>query len=197
MKIIDATDQKQWDDFITSHEEANFLQSWAWGDFHESRNKKVVRRIALKGEKIVAAYVGQVETARRGTYMAIAGGPIMDWSDDKLRQAIFDDIKKQGKANKCVFVRIRPQITETPKNRELFKQLGAKPAPLFPHLRKLRPQRLAAARRVALPARAARLRPAARAALAPHLQGDDYNGVCALIKSFADSPTNNRFLVNK
>ena len=92
MKIIDATDQKQWDDFITSHEEANFLQSWAWGDFHESRNKKVVRRIALKGEKIVAAYVGQVETARRGTYMAIAGGPIMDWSDDKLRQAIFDDI---------------------------------------------------------------------------------------------------------
>lgn len=131
MKIIDATDQKQWDDFITSHEEANFLQSWAWGDFHESRNKKVVRRIALKDEKIVAAYVGQVETARRGTYMAIAGGPIMDWSDDKLRQAIFDDIKKQGKANKCVFVRIRPQITETPKNRELFKQLGAKPAPIY------------------------------------------------------------------
>ena len=131
MKIIDATDQKQWDDFITSHEEANFLQSWAWGDFHEARHKKVVRRIALKGEKIVAAYVGQVETARRGSYMAIAGGPIMDWSDKKLCQAIFDDIKKQGKANKCVFVRIRPQITECPENRELFCQLGAKPAPIY------------------------------------------------------------------
>lgn len=131
MKIIDATDQQQWDDFITSHADANFLQSWAWGDFHEARNKKVVRRIAVKDDKILAAYVGQVETARRGTYMAIAGGPIMDWSNKKLRQAIFDDIKEQGKLYKCVFVRVRPQITEGEKNRALFKSLGLKSAPIY------------------------------------------------------------------
>ena len=41
MKIIDATDQKKWDKFITSHEDANFLQSWAWGDFHEARGKGI------------------------------------------------------------------------------------------------------------------------------------------------------------
>ena len=131
MKIIDATDQQQWDEFITSHAEANFLHSWAWGDFHELRNKTVVRRIALKGDKIVAAYVGQVETARRGTYMAIAGGPIMDWSNQTLCRAIFDDIRKQGKANNCVFVRIRPQITECEENRRLFEKLGTKPAPIY------------------------------------------------------------------
>lgn len=132
MKIIDATDQKKWDKFVTSHDDANFLQSWAWGDFHQARNKTVVRRVVLDNDgKIVAAYVGQVETAKRGTYMAIAGGPIMDWSNKKLREAVFNDIKEQAEKNKCVFVRIRPQIVENDKNRALFKQLGLRPAPMY------------------------------------------------------------------
>ncbi len=131
MKIVDATDQKKWDKFVTSHEDANFLQSWAWGDFHEARGKKVVRRIALEDDKIIAAYVGQVETARRGTYMAIAGGPIMDWSSKKLRKAIFADIKEQAVANKCVFVRVRPQIEESDKSRKIFAELGLKSAPIY------------------------------------------------------------------
>ena len=132
MKIVNAENQKQWDAFVTSHEDANFLQSWAWGDFHEARGKKVVRRVALDNDdKIVAAYVGQIETAKRGTYMAIAGGPIMDWSKKTLREAIFADVKEQAKENRCVFVRIRPQITETEKNRKLFKELGLRPAPMY------------------------------------------------------------------
>ena len=132
MKIIDAIDQKKWDKFVTSHDDANFLQSWAWGDFHEARKKTVVRRIVLDNEeKIIASYVGQVETAKRGTYMAIAGGPIMDWSNKKLREAVFADIKEQAEKNHCVFVRIRPQIVENEKNRALFKQLGLKPAPMY------------------------------------------------------------------
>lgn len=132
MKIVDADNQKKWDKFITSHEDANFLHSWGWGDFHEARGKKVVRRIALdKDGEIVAAYVGQIETAKRGTYMAIAGGPIMDWSKKALREAIFADIREQAKMQNCVFVRIRPQIEENEKNRALFKKLGLKPAPMY------------------------------------------------------------------
>lgn len=132
MKIIDATDQKKWDKFVTSHDDANFLQSWAWGDFHESRKKTVVRRVAIDNDdKIIASYVGQIETAKRGTYMAIAGGPIMDWSNKKLREAVFADIKEQAEKNHCVFVRIRPQIVENEKNRALFKQLGLRPAPMY------------------------------------------------------------------
>ena len=132
MKIINAENQKQWDAFVTSHEDANFLHSWAWGDFHEARGKKVIRRIALDDkDQIIAAYVGQIETAKRGTYMAIAGGPIMDWSKKSLREAIFNDIKEQAKENHCVFVRVRPQITETEKNRKLFKDLGLRPAPMY------------------------------------------------------------------
>ena len=132
MKIIDATDQKQWDDFVTSDPDANFLQSWAWGDFHLARKKTVIRRIVLDDkDKVIGVYVGQVETAKRGTYMAIAGGPIMDWSQQDLREAVFADIREQASQHDCVFVRIRPQITDTPENNQLFADLGLKPAPMY------------------------------------------------------------------
>ena len=132
MKIIDATDQQQWDDFVTSHDDANFFLSFAWGEFHEARNKKVVRRIALNDkDEVIGAYVGQIETAKRGTYMAIAGGPILDWRDKELREAIFADIKEQAEKDDCVFVRVRPQIIESNDNREMFANLGLKPAPMY------------------------------------------------------------------
>ena len=129
--LVDAEDQAKWDAFVTSHEDANFLHSWAWGDFHVARHKTVVRRVALIDDKIVAVYVGQVETAKRGTYMAIAGGPIMDWNNQGLVKAVFADIREQGEKNNCVFIRIRPQITETPEHRQLFKSLGLRPAPMY------------------------------------------------------------------
>ena len=130
--IIDAGNRELWDAFVTSHPEANFLQSWDFYDFHASRGNQITRRIAVDADgNIIAAYAGVVETAKRGTYMAIAGGPIMDWSKKALREAIFADIKEQAAENHCVFVRVRPQITETEKSRKLFKNLGLKPAPMY------------------------------------------------------------------
>ena len=108
-----AENREEWDNFITSHPESNFLQSWDFYEFHLSRGKKVVRRLFFSPEnpeKILAAYAGVVETAKRGTYLAIAGGPILDWDNKPLKTAVFKDIKTQGIAENCAFVRVRPQL---------------------------------------------------------------------------------------
>ncbi len=132
MNIITATDRKIWDDFITSHEEANFLQSWDFYEFHIARGKKVVRRLVTDdNNKILGAYAGVVETAKRGRYMAIAGGPILDWANKKLVQFVFDDIKKIGKEEGCVFVRVRPQLELSDKSLKLMQSLGLKKAPMY------------------------------------------------------------------
>ena len=132
MKIIDIESRKEWDKFITSHPEANFLQSWDFYEFHKSRGKKVVRRAAVDDEdKIVAAYAGVVETAKRGTYMAIAGGPIMDWQDKKLVREIFADMRKVGKDTGCAFVRVRPQLPLSDNSLKLMQELGLKKAPMY------------------------------------------------------------------
>ena len=129
--IKDATLRDEWDKFVTSHKEANFLQSWDFYEFHKSRGNMIVRRIAYKNNKIVGAYAGVVENAKRGRHLAIAGGPIIDWSDNQLTEAIFADMKNEGKKNHCVFVRVRPQLERTEKAFKLFKDLGLKKAPTF------------------------------------------------------------------
>lgn len=131
MQIRTAENQAEWDSFVAGRTEANFLQSWAWGDFHEARGKAVVRRVVVDGGKIVGAYVGQVETARRGTYMAIAGGPILDWEARDVVEAVFQDIREQGVALGCVFVRVRPQLEDGDGARKLFGELGLRAAPIY------------------------------------------------------------------
>ena len=131
-KIITINDRKKWDNFVTGREEANFLQSWDFYEFHKSRGKKVVRR-ALTDSKgqIKAVYAGVVETARRGTYMAIAGGPLMDWSDQAATKAIFSDIKAEGKKAGCAFIRVRPQLELSQASLEQMRTLGLRPAPMY------------------------------------------------------------------
>ena len=131
MNIVDATDREEWDDFIKSHREANFLQSWDFYEFHKKRGKRIVRRLALDDKTIIGAYAGVVETAKRGTYMAIAGGPIVDWSKRMVVNRIFDDIKEQGRHYNCAFVRVRPQLELSKKSLDLMQKLGLKRAPMY------------------------------------------------------------------
>ncbi len=131
INITDAKSRKDWDKFVTSHKEANFLQSWDYYEFHASRGNQIVRRIVTENSKIVGAYAGVVENARRGRHLAIAGGPILDYKDKKIVQLVFRDIKEQGKLNKCVFVRVRPQLERTKENYKIFKAQGLKPAPTY------------------------------------------------------------------
>lgn len=131
LKVVDAENRKEWDGFIKSHPESNFLQSWDFYEFHIARGKKVVRRLFFSREKIVAAYAGVVETAKRGRYMAIAGGPIMNFKDSNVVKAVFCDIKEQGEATGCVFVRVRPQEELSEESLALMKKHGLKKAPMY------------------------------------------------------------------
>ena len=131
MRVEDITDKQQWDDFVTSHEEANFLHSWQWGEFHLSRGKTVVRRGVFDGDKLIGVYEGEVETARRGRHIAVAGGPIVDWTDKPAVEALVADMREQGRKYHCAFVRVRPQLEKTDESMWLFRELGLHAAPMY------------------------------------------------------------------
>ena len=132
MKIETITEQKKWDEFMASREDTNFLQSWDFYEFHKARGKTIIRRaIVNEKDRIIGAYAGVVETAKRGTYLAIAGGPIMDWGNDKVVKAIFSDIKKQGVKNNCVFVRVRPQEAMSDNILQILQGQGLRKAPMY------------------------------------------------------------------
>ena len=130
-QMSDASSLQEWDQFITSFKEANFLQSWDFYQFYQEMGHRIVRRIIKKQGKIVAAYAGEVEPAKRGRHLAVAGGPILDWSNQKLVELVFNDLQEQGRKHHCVFVRVRPQLEDTPFARQLFRQHQFRRAPMY------------------------------------------------------------------
>ena len=129
--VENITNRSEWDDFIKSHPEANFLQSWDFYEFYKARGNKVVRRAVLKDGEIIAAYAGVIETAKRGKHLAIAGGPILDFSDKKTVREVFKDMREVAEAEDCVFVRVRPQLPLSDKSLKLMRELGLKKAPMY------------------------------------------------------------------
>ena len=124
--------QTEWDKFVTAHQDANFLQSWDFYEFYRSRGFDIVRRgVYDENDQLVGVYAGEVEPAKRGRHLAVAGGPIFDWTNQEIKNLIFDDMKLQSKKLKCTFVRVRPQLQNTPENAKIFQQLGFRKAPMY------------------------------------------------------------------
>ena len=124
--------QTEWDEFVAAHPDANFLQSWDFYEFYFSRGFDIVRRgIYDENDQLVGVYAGEVEPAKRGRHLAVAGGPIFNWTNQEIKNLIFSDMKQQAKKLKCTFVRVRPQLQNTPENAKIFQQLGFRKAPMY------------------------------------------------------------------
>jgi len=123
-------DKKEWEKAVLSFSQANFLQSFNWGEFQESIDKKVLRLLAKEDEEVVAVAQMVLEPAKRGSYLAIAGGPVFRRYQDEeknreLITKVFNEIKRIAKLEKVVFIRFRLQDTQTPLLLKTLKTLGA------------------------------------------------------------------------
>ncbi len=125
--------KNEWEDFLASREEANFLQSWYWGEFHRNLGKHVFRNGLYAGNKLIGVMLLVVEPARRGRYLTIPGGPIIDWENNALVKAAFAQMKIVAKENSCVFVRIRPQLVSNDFSKKLFRENHCHNAPMYMH----------------------------------------------------------------
>ncbi len=116
----------EWDAIIEKFPEANILQSPEYGKMNE-----------LLGETVITEDFGGfgralmiVRKAKRGWYLEIPCGPLIDFKDKKAVKAALDKIVEVAKREKCGFVRIRPQLLATPENLKLLESLGFKKSPM-------------------------------------------------------------------
>ena len=115
-----------WPEVTKKHPEANFLQSPGYGKMNEILGHKViVEDFDGKGYALMI-----VRDAKRGRYLEIPCGPLIDWDDKKTTKAVFDKIRQIARREKCVFVRIRPQLIENAKNLQILAEMGLKKAPM-------------------------------------------------------------------
>lgn len=129
----EIVDKQIWEDFLKRHSEANFLQSWYWGEFHKNLGNKIIRVGFYKGKSLIGVMLSIVENAKRGRYLTVPAGPIIDWSDKELVRLFVEEIKRISKENKCVFVRVRPQLISNEISQKIFKSNGFITAPLHLH----------------------------------------------------------------
>ncbi len=131
--VRNIENKKTWEDFISSHYEANFLQSWNWGEFHKALNHKIGRTGFYKNEKLIGIMLSIVENAKRGKYLIVPAGPLIDWNDKNIVKVFVEEIKIIAKENNCVFVRVRPQLKSDESSKKIFKDLGFIKAPMHLH----------------------------------------------------------------
>ena len=131
INTIDSEDI--WEVFMNAHSEANFLQSWYWAEFHRIYGNKIHRTGFYKDNTLVGVMLSVVEDAKRGRYLTVPGGPIIDWEDKNLVDCFVSQIKQIAQEEKCVFVRVRPQLESNGFSLQLFKKLGFIEAPMHLH----------------------------------------------------------------
>lgn len=131
-KVEEVTSKKIWEDFVLSVPEANFMQSWGWGDTNEAIGKQVFR-IGYHNQdgNLAGVMVAVLEDAKRGRYLAVSAGPILnDWNDNKLVDSWVKSLKELASTNRCVFIRVRPQLVSGNFSKSVFSNLGFRNAPM-------------------------------------------------------------------
>lgn len=126
----EITDKSEWESFLHKHPEANFLQSWYWGVFHQKLGKQVERLGFYEGTELVGVMSAVVEPARRGRYLTVAGGPILDWNNNELIRAFDHAVKEIAIKYFCIFIRIRPQLVDNEFSHAIFHAMGSRPSPM-------------------------------------------------------------------
>ena len=116
-----------------SRPEANFLQSSSWGKVYELTGSKVQYLGLFDKNTIVGSCVTIIKSARRGRYLEIPGGPLIDWHSTKQVTAMLATLKDLATTEHCIFVRMRPNIADTSKNRQIFNHHHLRISPMHLH----------------------------------------------------------------
>ena len=120
-----------WKDVLKQYPEANFLQSPEYGEMNTILGEKVIVKEFANTNKGKSGYAQMiVRDAKRGRYLEIPCGPLLEWSDSGAVKAAFDEICKIAKRERCVFVRVRPQLFATRQNLDLLAGLGLRKSPM-------------------------------------------------------------------
>ncbi|MFH1462450.1 MAG: peptidoglycan bridge formation glycyltransferase FemA/FemB family protein [bacterium] len=140
MEVKEITDKNILEGFLREQKEKTFLQSWNWGEFQEKMGNKIWRLGVYNeynnGYPISIILVVKI-TARRGTFLLVQHGPITKISNfqfpiskHEILKVLLEKLKKIGKEEGAVFIRVAPLLERTEDNKKLFQELGFRNAPM-------------------------------------------------------------------
>lgn len=130
MELREIIEKNQWEDFLKTCEHKTFLQSWNWGDFHESLGNKVWRFGLYESNALIATSLTVKISSRRGSFLLVPHGPV---GDLKVLPVLLEKLRELAKIENVDFIRISPIAQRTEENTTVFKKLGFRTGPLHYH----------------------------------------------------------------
>lgn len=117
-----------WDSFVKCYSPMALFQSWAWGEV-ERRLGHTIWRLGWYDQDALAA-VAQVQkvSARRGTFLHVRHGPILNDQKVAVWKMVLEDLKKLAGEQHVWFIRISAQLP--PDREKIFRTLGFVSAPI-------------------------------------------------------------------
>ncbi len=115
LRIVADGQREQWDQFVNEHSFGHLLQSWGWGELKASVGWHPLR-LALWDtqcqQMIAVAQVlrrGVAHIPLRAGHLAyIPKGPVLDWSQPLLAEALFSQLNAQLSRQGALALRIEP-----------------------------------------------------------------------------------------
>jgi len=155
MEIKEVKNKDEWEGFLKKCYPKTFLQSWNWGEFNKAMGNKIWRLGIYKPELVGVALVIKI-VARRGSFLFVPHGPIIRSQNSNLSiqegfriakiaqseetkfkidilKELLERLKEIAKKEKADFIRVASIFQRTERNKEIFKNLGFREAPIHIH----------------------------------------------------------------
>ncbi len=130
MIIKEITAKDEWEQFIEKCSQKSFLDSWNWGDFQIARGSKIWRLGIVDNSVLQAVALVVKIKAKRGTYLLIQHGPVMESENVELLKLFIEELRKIGLKEGASFVRMNPLWKRNPENNNLLEEIGLRVSPM-------------------------------------------------------------------
>lgn len=132
-KVAEITSEGEWRKFLDERRPHTFLQSWEWGEFSRGLNSEIWRLGVFDGEKLEGTALAIKVDARRGKFLFVPHGPIIDWKNGEAFNLLLGELKKIAKAENAAFIRVAPADKKSEEGIEVLQRAGFRPSPIHTH----------------------------------------------------------------
>lgn len=130
MKVQFINNKNEWDGFVSKQEYSLFTQYSAYGDFYEAIGEQSWIVGIYDNEKLIGGSLIVSVRARRGNFLFMPYGPILDYANDKPLSELIKFVRKFAYEKRYDFIRICPFIDDTQRHKEIFTENGFHNAPI-------------------------------------------------------------------
>ncbi|SRR5258706_3942640 len=132
LKVKEVKNKSEWENFISKTGSGfyPFFQSWNWGEVQKSLGFSSMRLGLYENEKIISVCQTVEINAKRGHYLHLRHGPVLEGFKKKYFNFFLNYIQDIAKEKNIHFIRMSPLLENNPASNSLLKEFHLVNAPI-------------------------------------------------------------------